>query len=158
MRFMAGILNAADPDLSAFHRAGGKLLLWHGWSDPIIAATRTIDWFEDLRRRLGRRKTREFARLFLAPGMAHCGAGTGPDTFDYLTALEDWVEKGVAPESIVASRFDENGNVDRTRPLCAYPRVARYRGSGSIDDAASFRCAGSEEEQHAEGAGGDEEE
>ena len=76
----------------------------------------------------------------MVPGMAHCGDGTGPNAFDYFTALEDWVEQGIAPDSMVAYHFDDNGNVDRTRPLCPYPQVARYKGHGSIDDAANFRC------------------
>ncbi|MEQ1354705.1 MAG: tannase/feruloyl esterase family alpha/beta hydrolase, partial [Candidatus Acidiferrum sp.] len=138
-RFMANILNATDTDLSGFRHSGGKLLLYHGWSDPIIAATRTIDYYKDVQRELGRKKTRQFARLFMAPGMAHCGAGTGPGYFDYFTALEEWVEQGIAPDSILAWHYGDDG-IDRTRPLCAYPQVARYTGSGSIDDAANFQC------------------
>ncbi len=144
LRFMGRILNATETNLSAFERSGGRLLLWHGWSDPAISALRTIGYYEDVQRELGRRRTQRFARLFLAPGMSHCFGGTGPNAFDYLTALEQWVEAGVAPESLEASRFDENGNVDRTRPLCAYPRVARYTGHGSIDDAANFHCVAPE--------------
>lgn len=142
LQFMARILNATNPNLSAFRNAGGKLLLYHGWSDPIIPATRTIDYYQDVRRKLGLslQKTKQFARLFMAPGMSHCGGGTGPSAFDYFTALEGWVEHGIAPDSMVAYHFDEFGNVDRSRPLCAYPQVARYIGTGSIDDAASFRC------------------
>ncbi len=142
LQFMARILNATSPDLSGFRNAGGKLLLYQGWSDPIIPATRTIDYYQDVQRKLGLslKKTKQFARLFLAPGMSHCGGGSGPFAFDYFTALEGWVEHGIAPDSMVAYHFDDDGNVDRTRPLCAYPQVARYIGTGSIDDAASFRC------------------
>ena len=140
MRFMGGILNATNTDLSGFRKAGGKLLMYHGWSDPIIAATRTIDYYKSVRRELGPKKTKQFARLFMAPGMSHCTSGSGPFAFDYFTALEGWVEQGIAPDSMVAYHFDDNGNVDRTRPLCAYPQVARYQGHGSIDDAANFRC------------------
>ena len=140
LRFMANILNADDPDLSRFHGAGGKLLLYHGWSDPLISAMRTIDYYEDVERELGAGSTGRFMRLFLEPGMSHCGNGTGPNTFDYFSALEGWVERGIAPDSMTAYHFDESGNVDRSRPLCAYPRVARYKGHGSIDDAANFRC------------------
>lgn len=140
MRPMGDLLNADDTDLSAFRTAGGKLLLWQGWSDPIISATQTIDYYEALRRAMGRRETGQFARLFLAPAVAHCGAGTGPDVFDYLTALEGWVERGIAPDRMEAAHYDEKGEVDRSRPLCAFPMVARYQGRGSIDDAANFRC------------------
>ena len=140
MRPMGGILNADGADLSAFRAAGGKLLLWQGWSDPIVSASRTIEYYESIRRAMGSAEAGQFAKFFLAPGVAHCGFGTGPSVFDYLTPLEQWVERGIAPESIEASRYDENGEVDRTRPLCAFPKVARYRGTGSIDKAASFRC------------------
>jgi tannase/feruloyl esterase len=84
-------------------------------------------------------KTRDFFRLFMVPGMAHCGGGVGPDQNDAVTAMIDWVEKGKAPDSIVASKIT-NGRVVRTRPLCPYPQVARYKGDGSIDEAANFRC------------------
>ena len=140
MRFMADILNADHADLSGFRAAGGKLLMYHGWSDPLIAPTRTIDYYARVQRALGVRPTRQFARLFMEPGMSHCGGGTGPNAFDYFSALEGWVEQGIAPNSMVAFHFDDDGNVDRSRPLCAYPRVARYKGRGSIDDAANFRC------------------
>ncbi|HTO87137.1 MAG TPA: tannase/feruloyl esterase family alpha/beta hydrolase [Thermoanaerobaculia bacterium] len=140
MQLMGGIINATNPDLSEFGRSGGKLLLWHGWSDPIIEAARTVDFYEDVRRTLGRAQTERLARLFLAPGVSHCGGGTGPDSFDYFTALQDWVEKGIAPDSLESAHYDADGNIDRTRPLCVYPRVARYNGHGSIDDAANFQC------------------
>lgn len=140
LKLMGDILNATNTDLSRFRDAGGKLLLYHGWNDPIAAATRTITYYNDVQRRLGQNPTRQFARLFMAPGMSHCQLGPGPFSFDSVGTLEKWVEQGIAPNSIEASHFDENGNVDRTRPLCAYPRVARYTGSGSIDDAANFRC------------------
>ena len=84
-------------------------------------------------------KTRDFYRLFMAPGMGHCSGGPGPNQFDALTALEQWVEKGVAPDKLIASH-STNGKVDRTRPLCLYPQVARYKGTGSIDEAANFAC------------------
>lgn len=87
----------------------------------------------------GAAKTSDWLRLFMAPGMAHCGGGEGPNSFDALTALEQWVEKRKAPDQVLASH-STNGTVDRTRPLCVYPRVARYKGAGSIDDAANFVC------------------
>jgi feruloyl esterase len=84
--------------------------------------------------------TSQFYRLFMVPGMGHCGGGPGPNSADYLTALENWVEKGIAPDSIVATHTTSTGVVDRTRPLCTYPKVARYKGTGGFDDAANFAC------------------
>ena len=138
--FMGKILNATDRSLADFNRAGGKLLIYQGWSDFAMTPLRTIEFYESVQRELGIKRTDNFARLFLAPGMFHCSDGPGPNDFDYLTATERWVEKGFAPNSIVAQHLDEDGNVDRTRPLCAYPEVARYKGAGSIDQAANFRC------------------
>lgn len=138
--FMGTILNATNRSLADFNRAGGKLLMYQGWSDFAMTPFRTIEFYESVQRELGVKRTDNFARLFMAPGMFHCSDGPGPNDFDYLTATERWVEKGIAPNSIVAQHLDEDGNVDRTRPLCAYPQVARYKGAGSIDQAANFRC------------------
>ena len=100
----------------------------------------TAAYYEAVAKALGGYdKTRDFFRLFMAPGMGHCAGGPGPNQFDALTALEQWVEKGVAPDTLLASH-SSNGKVDRTRPLCAYPQVARYKGAGSIDDASNFAC------------------
>ena len=130
-------MNATNPDLSAFKAAGGKLIMWHGWADHALTAVRTIQYHDDVVRAAGDKgKVAYFFRLFLAPGMHHCGGGPGPSAFDALTALESWVEAGSAPEAIVAI----NATADRTRPLCRYPKVAVYNGSGSIDDARNFRC------------------
>jgi feruloyl esterase len=129
-----GFLNATDLDMGAFARRGGKLLMYAGWSDPVVPPGDTVAYYETVSKIHGEKQTRESFRLFLAPGMGHCGGGPGPNQFDALAALDEWVTKGVAPERIVA----RNGG--RTRPLCAYPQVAVYRGSGSIDDAASFDC------------------
>ena len=115
--------------------------MYHGWSDETVSPVRTIEYYDDVQNRLGPKQTQNSIRLFMAPGMYHCGTGPGPDTFDYLSALEQWVEKGIAPEQMESTHFDLNGNPDRTRPLCAYPKVAQYNGSGSIDDAANFSCA-----------------
>jgi len=141
-------LNNYSPDLGAFRRAGGKLILWHGWDDPLISPLHTIEYYEKVAAFFApdRRSSaaalagvRDFARLFLAPGVNHCAGGPGPDTFDALGALEAWVERGAAPESIVAAHSTK-GSVDRTRPLCPYPQVAVYGGSGSTDEAANFNC------------------
>jgi feruloyl esterase len=114
--------------------------MYHGWADPAISAYGSIDYYEQMTKKVGGSKeAEEFARLFLVPGMHHCSGGPGPNSFDMLTALENGVEKGTAPASVVASHAT-SGTVDRTRPLCPYPQVARYSGSGSVDDAANFRC------------------
>jgi feruloyl esterase len=132
-------INATDPDLKAFVARGGKLLLYHGWSDQLLAPRNTITYYESVVATVGAEQARRSVRLFMAPGMAHCQGGPGPSRFDPVAALEDWVEKGHAPDRIEASRV-RDGKVDRTRPLCAYPQVAKYKGTGSTDDAASFVC------------------
>jgi para-nitrobenzyl esterase len=131
------ITRAVNPDLSAFKGRGGKMIMYNGWADPILSALGTIvyyDQVESLDPNL-----RDYMRLFLLPGMLHCSGGPGPNVADFLSALENWVEQGIAPESILAAHYT-GSVVDRTRPLCPYPKVARYMGSGSIDSAASFEC------------------
>lgn len=139
-RLMSRILNATKTDLSRFHELGGKLFLYQGWSDTAVAPTRVIDYYREVRKRLGSSAAEKTVRLFMAPGMLHCSGGPGPNDFDYLTALELWVEQGVVPESIDATHYNENGRPDRTRPLCRYPKVACYNGHGSINSAANFSC------------------
>ena len=141
-------LDADDPDLRPLRDSGGKLLVYHGWSDADISPIGTIDYYEEAMSVVGDgqdrasalESTQEFFRLFMVPGMGHCRGGPGPDRFDALSALEQWVEKDIAPEQIVASKL-EDGEVVRTRPLCPYPQVARWDGIGSTDDATSFACA-----------------
>ena len=138
----AKFLNATDPDLSVFEANGGKLIMWQGWSDPNLTPFRPVRYFLATVDAFGDRDdedTARFLRLFMAPGVHHCGGGPGPNTFDSLTALENWVEGGVAPDRIIASN-SAGGVVDRTRPLCPYPQEARYVGIGSIDDAVNFVC------------------
>jgi len=130
--------DAKNPDLSKFRKRGGKLIMTYGWADTILQPMMGVNYYEAATAKNGA-DTPEFFRLFMVPGMAHCGGGVGPDRNDAVTAVIDWVEKGRAPSSIVASRV-VNNEVVRTRPLCAYPQVARYSGTGSIDDAANFRC------------------
>ena len=134
----AAIANADDADLADFRDRGGKLLMTYGWSDAILQPLMGVDYYERVLAENGA-DTPEFARLFMLPGMAHCSGGTGPDQHDPVTAIIDWVEAGEAPETIIASRVVD-GQVVRTRPLCPYPAVARYDGTGSIDDAANFSC------------------
>ncbi len=137
---LAPIMNATSPDLRAFQRRGGKLLQYHGWNDQLIAPENSIDYYESVRAFFGGdADVPRFYRLYMAPGMAHCNGGTGPNAFDMQAALEQWVERGVAPDRIVATR-SVNGVVDRLRPLCPYPQVATYTGRGDTNDAASFVC------------------
>jgi len=137
---LAKIHNALNPDLSRFQKRGGKLILYSGWADPVVPPIRTIEYYEKVESVMGADRTRTFARLFLAPGMNHCGGGPGPNSFDSLGAIAEWVEHGAAPNQMIASH-SSNRVVDRTRPLCPYPQVAKYKGSGSIDDAANFVCS-----------------
>ena len=134
-------MNATDTNLTAFQRRNGKLLMYAGWADPVVPPEDTLAYYEAVTVAMGGpQKTSQFARLFLAPGMGHCGSGPGPNQFDSLTALDQWVAQGKPPEKLIASHTT-NGAVDRTRPLCPYPQVARYKGNGSIDDAVNFVCA-----------------
>ena len=140
LKTMTEILSPLDTDLRPFKKSGGKLIMYHGWSDPGISAAGTVAYYEQMVQKVGGKTSADdFARLFMVPGMHHCGGGPGPNTFDMLPALEAWVEKGVAPSQVIASRVTD-GKTDRTRPLCPHPQVARYVGQGSIDEAASFRC------------------
>ena len=137
-------LTANDPDLTGLQNRGGKLLMYQGWADPVVPPEDTIRYFESVAGFMGGpEKTGGFVRLFMAPGMGHCSGGPGPNAFDALGAIDQWVSRGVAPDRIVASH-STGGAVDRTRPLCPYPQVARWNGAGSIDAAASFACAAPE--------------
>jgi feruloyl esterase len=143
----AGMLNAESLDLDAFAGRGGKMLVYHGWADPLIPTYNTLEYWAGLvdyygghrNEHAGFEQVDKFARLFLIPGMGHCSGGAGTDTFDGMGALEQWVEKGQAPKRIVASHLTA-GVVDKTRPLCQYPRVATYKGDGDINDALNFVC------------------
>jgi feruloyl esterase len=115
------------------------LLMYHGWSDQNIPPRESVTYYNELVNTMGRQKVVEGVRLFMVPGMGHCGGGDGPNEFDMLAALEQWREHGKAPNEILASQRHE-GRVIRTRPLCPYPQIAKYKGSGSVDRAESFAC------------------
>jgi feruloyl esterase len=149
-RHVGKILNSINSDLRPFRDRGGKLIQYHGWADWGITPYNSIDYFNSVVSTVGgstsaeaRVEVQDFHRLFLMPGVSHCRGGDGPDVFDGLGALEAWVERGEAPVRIHAAKIVD-GNTVRTRPLCVYPEVARYDGSGSIDDAANFTCVSAE--------------
>jgi feruloyl esterase len=140
-RSIGAIMNNADPNLKPFFARGGKLLGFHGWADPQNPALNSIGYYNSVAAMLGGEKAISNSyRLFLIPGMGHCGGGEGTTTFDLVGAMDAWVHSGKAPDTIPASRI-RDGKVDRTRPLCAYPKQAVYKGNGSTDDAANFSCA-----------------
>jgi len=125
-------------DLRPFFSRGGKLLMYHGWSDPQVPPDHSIEYFDNVLRTVGP-AAHDSTALFMVPGMGHCGGGPGTDTFDKAAAIDDWVSTGRQPQQIIAVH-KRNGLVDRARPLCPYPQTARYIETGSTDDATNFRC------------------
>lgn len=148
-------LDATDPDLAPFKAHGGKLILYHGWDDPAIPALNTVNYYDSVAARMGPANLQSFARLYMVPGMQHCGGGPGADTFgeamgampddarhNINSALQVWVEKGTAPSEIVAAKYSPGSQTPAmTRPLCPYPQSAQYKGSGDTNEAANFVCA-----------------
>jgi feruloyl esterase len=138
----AGYLQSVNPDLSAFKSRGGKLLIYHGWNDGgsggAISPLNTLDYYSNVLGKMGARQD-DWLRVFMVPGMAHCGGGPGPNQFNALAALERWRESGAAPDQILVSRVNNN-RVVMTRPLCPFPQVAIYKGTGSSNDAGNFVC------------------
>ena len=135
---VGSVINAVNPDLSAFKAHGGKLLLYHGWNDTAISPGNTINYYESVLKKMGGKQD-DFVRLYMAPGMQHCGGGPGPNQINYMAIMERWRENNQTPASIEAYHVTNN-RVDMTRPLCAYPQVATYKGAGSTNDAANFVC------------------
>jgi len=133
-------VSAVNPDLTAFNRRGGKLLIYQGWADPVVPPEDTLHYYESVQRAMGAKTAGPFALLFMVPGMGHCGGGPGPSKFDSLEQIDNWVATNRAPRRIVAQHFDKAGSVDRTRPICPYPQQPVYKGSGSTDKAANFVC------------------
>jgi feruloyl esterase len=153
----AQVLNSTDPNLKPFFSRGGKLIMYHGWNDPAIPALNTVNYYQSVVDALGRARTESFIRLYMVPGMQHCAGGAGPDEFgastlwnpdphdNVRTALELWVEKGTAPAAIIATKAADGspGSAaaqEMTRPLCPFPQVAKYKGSGDTKAAESFVC------------------
>lgn len=150
----AKALNATDADLNPFRTRGGKLIVYHGWNDPAIPAINAVNYYDSVVAKMGRRDVDSFMRLYMVPGMQHCDDGPGANSFGQVgrlnfddpqhsayAALEQWVEKGTAPSTIVASKYgDDKQHPTMTRPLCAYPQAAKYKGSGDTNDAANFAC------------------
>ncbi len=152
---LARKLNATSPDLKKFKDRGGKLIIYHGWSDAAIPPMSTVIYYQNVLSKMGPKDSAAFVRLFMVPGMQHCGGGPGPNSFgqgavtggdpmhDVDAAIQRWVEQGTAPEQIVATKYKgmaPSSGVARTRPLCKYPQVAKWNGTGSTDDAANFSC------------------
>ena len=151
----AQALNATDADLKSFKARGGKLILYHGWNDPAITALNTVNYYDSVLAKMGQHDVDSFVRLYMVPGMQHCGGGPGPDSFGAVgdlkfddpqhsmdASLEQWVEKGTVPSTIIASKFEgqDRTHAKMTRPLCTYPQTAKYKGSGDTNDAANFVC------------------
>jgi feruloyl esterase len=154
---MAETLNSTDANLKPFQARGGKLILYHGWSDAAIPPVNAISYYQSVTQAMGESTVDSFLRLYLPPGMQHCAGGPGPNLFgqfgvlkagdaqhDIFTSLVDWIEKGPAPSAIVATKYvkdDPAKPAEMTRPLCPYPLVAKYDGSGDEKKAESFSCA-----------------
>ena len=152
----ATALNATDPDLSAFRKHGGKLIIYHGWNDPAIPALSTVNYYNSVIAKMGQADADSFSRLYMVPGMQHCGGGPGPDSFgafmaspgtdpqhNMRIALENWVEKGTEPTTFIATKPASADLPAITRPLCPYPQAAKYKGSGDPNSADNFTCANS---------------
>lgn len=152
----AQILNATNPNLAPFKALGGKLILYHGWNDPAISALNTVNYYTEMLSKMGGKETEAFARLYMVPGMQHCAGGPGPDSFGQFgsggndaqhnaeLALEQWVEEGIAPNALVATKSDPTDPAKpakMTRPLCPFPQIAKYKGSGDTNDSANFACS-----------------
>lgn len=134
-----GLNNAINPNLTLFFANGGKLIIYHGWADQLIAPLNSVNYYHSVLKTVGA-PAKEDLRLFMIPGMQHCRGGEGPNDFDMMPAISQWTEGGKPPAEVIAAHKTK-GTADRTRPLCPYPQIAKYKGAGSIDEAANFVCA-----------------
>jgi feruloyl esterase len=138
-KVMGPVMDNDNPDIRAFIDRGGKLIMHHGWNDPGVSPYYTVNYYNNVVKAVGEERADRAVRLFMLPGVGHCGGGDGPDQFDRIGVLDRWLETGKAPDEIIASKV-RNGVTERTRPLCAFPMIASYKGTGSTDDASSFVC------------------
>lgn len=154
MQKTAADLDATNPDLSRFAARGGRLILYHGWNDPAISPWNTVAYYRSVKKQMGDQSADSFVRLYMVPGMEHCAGGPGPDAFGQLglpaakgpkggifDALQEWVEKGTPPAEVIAAKYRPDKSVLMTRPLCPYPKIAKYKGAGDTNDAANFTCS-----------------
>jgi Tannase and feruloyl esterase len=152
---LGSILDPDNPDLERFMDRGGKIIVYHGWADDMVPSQVSTDYHASVTAKMGPAQVKSSYRLLMVPGMAHCGAGPGANVLfhsekaaavplepdrDMLTALEQWVEQGRPPSRLVASRLDKSGNIERTRLVCAYPDIAKYRGAGDVNRAENWEC------------------
>ena len=150
----AAELDSTNADLTRFRARGGKLILYHGWNDPAISPWNSIAYYQTVQDAMGTKQADSFVRLYMVPGMEHCTDGPGPSAFGQLgipttggpkygifDALVDWREKGVAPQTVIATKYDSDKKAVMTRPLCPYPAVAKYNGTGDTNDAVNFACS-----------------
>jgi hypothetical protein len=135
------VFDTSRANIRAFADHGGRTIIWHGLADNNFTANGSIQYVDSIRRELGAQRTNDFLRFYLAPGVAHCAGGDGPQPVALLNTLMDWVERGRAPSTLMSGNRNRNGDIIRTRPLCPYPQRALYRGRGSIGDATNFRCS-----------------
>jgi feruloyl esterase len=139
MKSFSEMIDATNPDLSILKKRGGKIIHYHGWADALVNSQMSVEYYESVMKKMGAKETKEFYKLYMIPGMFHCGGGVGCDRVDWFAPLVNWVEKGVAPDVLTGSRV-EKGATTMTRPHCAYPEVAKYKGSGDPNKAESFTC------------------
>jgi Tannase and feruloyl esterase len=144
-KLTATFMDSTSTDLTEFKKNGGKLIIWHGWSDPALSAYRTIEYYEEVMKL--DEDIQDFFRLYLMPGVLHGQGGPGPDQVDWRKIMVDWVEQGQAPEVVTATKFDQHRNIIMTRPLCPYPQSAVYHGSGDTNQANNFTCKYEEKQE-----------